>query len=746
MLELNAWDFGGQEVYRPTHQIFFTGPAVYVVVWKPRAGSQQGSVDYWLRMIRLRAPDGSRALVVASHGGPTDRQARLAQAELRATHGDLIAGFFSVDSEQQDERLQEVKDVIAAEAASLPEMGGEFPRSWADFRSALTPRRRESSAAPYYRYDQLVELASEAGLESTAAPAITAIASRRGQWIHYGSEPPAPTDLIVTRPDWLAQAFSYVLEDEPTWKNRGLLAVRRLAEIWNRADREFQYDEQLWPAFLRLMDSFDLAYQVDQTNAQETELGPLWLVAQLVPEDPEPAHEHLIEPAQNGRTYSETVEFFDRDTRKPEAAEGLFFRLIVRLHRYSLGAGDFTKAVHWQTGLRLRDPLLGEALITHAGATIRVETWGTRPDWFAQQIVGDIQRICDDFWEQLATERYVTCIEPCGLDKPGTALLPLADVLNNKYPTFQCRERGCRSEFNTKDLVSGHTASTDPLELQIEKRLAAMEASAERRHRESRRWLEDHEHHVRELVRSLTVDVDELSPSVTGRLLPYLEEHFDRIDARLTNLDADIRDIGAQLRRQIDVLLRSFNDLKGPRLIVPYLNEPRSLKRGWEKAELRLVLYCEHSRQPVWVLNGDDSLGRYSFSIGREQLRRWLPLASLTTKLLAGFVPLALFTTEEHLSKETWNRVKDELDLASKSINALSSSLGIADDQLGGSSPGIEDGRDLMDRGTLAQLHELIRNEGDPGFATLVPVVDRHTDQTLWVDRQFGSEYRATAN
>jgi len=35
-ITLNGWDFGGQRVYRPTHQLFFSAPAVYLVVWKPR--------------------------------------------------------------------------------------------------------------------------------------------------------------------------------------------------------------------------------------------------------------------------------------------------------------------------------------------------------------------------------------------------------------------------------------------------------------------------------------------------------------------------------------------------------------------------------------------------------------------------------------------------------------------------------------------------------------------------------------
>jgi len=72
-ITLNGWDFGGQTVYRPTHQLFFSTPAVYLVVWKPREGSSQGFVDYWITLINRRAPQ-AKIIVVATHGGPNQRQ------------------------------------------------------------------------------------------------------------------------------------------------------------------------------------------------------------------------------------------------------------------------------------------------------------------------------------------------------------------------------------------------------------------------------------------------------------------------------------------------------------------------------------------------------------------------------------------------------------------------------------------------------------------------------------------------
>jgi internalin A len=55
-MTLRMWDFGGQEVYRITHQFFFSPRALYLVVWNAREGQEQNHVEDWLR--RLHAGRG----------------------------------------------------------------------------------------------------------------------------------------------------------------------------------------------------------------------------------------------------------------------------------------------------------------------------------------------------------------------------------------------------------------------------------------------------------------------------------------------------------------------------------------------------------------------------------------------------------------------------------------------------------------------------------------------------------------
>ena len=133
-ITLNGWDFGGQRVYRPTHQLFFSAPAVYLVVWKPREGPQQGFVKEWIKLVKHREPD-AKILVVATHGGPKERQPDIDRQEIWDLFGkETVIDFFHVDSKprtrQEDRRayrrvqgINELKDAIARVAARLPEMG-----------------------------------------------------------------------------------------------------------------------------------------------------------------------------------------------------------------------------------------------------------------------------------------------------------------------------------------------------------------------------------------------------------------------------------------------------------------------------------------------------------------------------------------------------------------------------------------------------------------------------------------------
>ena len=81
-LQVNIWDFGGQEYYHATHRLFLDDHAVYVVVWDASTNTEQisptdihlsgkpyrlslehFSYSYWLDSIRYYAPNSPILLV-----------------------------------------------------------------------------------------------------------------------------------------------------------------------------------------------------------------------------------------------------------------------------------------------------------------------------------------------------------------------------------------------------------------------------------------------------------------------------------------------------------------------------------------------------------------------------------------------------------------------------------------------------------------------------------------------------------
>ncbi len=119
-MTLRTWDFGGQEVYRITHQFFFSRRALYLVVWQPRQGQEQNEVEGWLRRTRLRVGEDTRVLVVVTHCD--ERNPELNYPRLRQAFPGMLAGQYTVDS-KSGTGINHLRQAIASEAAALPQMG-----------------------------------------------------------------------------------------------------------------------------------------------------------------------------------------------------------------------------------------------------------------------------------------------------------------------------------------------------------------------------------------------------------------------------------------------------------------------------------------------------------------------------------------------------------------------------------------------------------------------------------------------
>lgn len=440
---IRAWDFGGQEVYRITHQFFFTRRAVYLVVWNAREGQEQNDVEGWIRRIRLRVRQDARILVVATHCD--ERFPELDYPYLERTFPKMLAGGYSVDN-LTGHGISKLRKEIAEEASHLPQMGQQISPRWLAARDEILACSKNQ---PQMSYKRFTEICQRHEVYADEIITLAELMHDLGHIIYYG-EDEGLRDVVILDPEWLTEAISYVFEDEPTRQSNGIVDHAHLAEIW-RGRHEVRYPEKYYPYFLRLMEKFDISYRLEDNEYRS-------LIAQLVPHRRPELPWGVNTPIRPGFRRLALI------CKLNEPANGLVAWLTVRHHRASIGK-------HWRTGVFLRHPIAAyssEALLELRSADqLLLDVRAPSPDLFFNVLRDSIEDLITRRWPGIDYDLLVPCPArlPGGLNCPGR--FPLKFLL-------EYRERGaartpCHECLNEHDLIQLLTGFAQPaISLQYE--------------------------------------------------------------------------------------------------------------------------------------------------------------------------------------------------------------------------------------------------------------------------------------
>jgi Leucine-rich repeat (LRR) protein/GTPase SAR1 family protein len=716
-ITLNGWDFGGQRVYRPTHQLFFSAPAVYLVVWKPREGPQQGFVKEWIQLIKRREPT-AKILVVATHGGPQQRQPDIDRQELWDTFGkDTVVDFFFVDSKPDEDGnrkgIEGLKLAIARTAANLPEVGRSVPKRWQEVREALQQINKA-----YLPFDDVRELCRNHNMEDEEVRLFITISHRLGHLIYYEHDL-ALRDVVVLKPDWLATAVSFVLDDKHTRTDHGLISYSRLSQLWDdpKRNEDFRYPPELHPIFLRLMERFDLSYRVAglQTNDQN---DPTSLIAQLVPDirpegDLQIAWPHKM--ASGDIQKVQICKIVDAQSGQSATAEGLFYQLIVRLHKYSLGRVNYNDSVHWQRGLVLDNAYNGRAFLEYKGNDVHIAVRAAYPQGFLTMLTEEVKYLVQNFWEGLRCNVMVPCVVPCGINKPGNGMFEVGSLIESMkegHPKFPCPT--CNKWQDIGILLVNAPAAAKPVTPEV---LFAKFAK-----------LEDEIYSIR----------------------PALYRQHKEVIGNVAEVRTEIQELFSQTENNLNIMLQALADeaKDGPRLfsLVPIDRDKLDL-RNWVTSRFRLTLWCEHSHLPLTALNKDKKIGVHEFDLTRQWVKDYAPLIKAFTITLKSFLPVAFSAAKLAIDTTIYKDIENELDFSKSCIDALiSESEGISQLFVEGT---MDDETTALPRekmiyaqnATLREFHALLNTvDKKRRYGNLVKVRNKQ-QKFLWVHEKFAGEY-----
>ncbi|MGA3541559.1 COR domain-containing protein [Micromonosporaceae bacterium DT194] len=436
-IELNTWDFGGQEVYRITHQFFFSQRALYLLLWKPREGQEENAIEGWVRRIRLRIGSDARIVLVATHA--SERRPEIDFPMLRRRYGPLLVANHAVDS-STDEGLAELRKIIAMAASRLPQIGERLPASWVRAREEIL-----GLDEPFITRLAFERICALHGLDEESTETFSELLHDLGHIVYYG-EDEGLRDLVVLDPEWLTKAIGYVLEDSETRTKAGVLSHSRLGDIWAPRGGTEIYPPKYFPYFLRLMEKFDVSYRLPDDSSS--------LVAQLVPYERPVLPVNLKNPAEQRRSLRMVC-------RTQEVAPGLIAWLTVRSHQYSTG-------LHWRRGVFLLHRKYNtQALLELADNNLDlvIAAQGPAPDYFFYALRDGIEELIGRRWPGLKYEFLVPCLlsddggRACMGHFPATMLEKLRA---RGEPRAICHR--CANWRDVNELLTGFELSHRPFE------------------------------------------------------------------------------------------------------------------------------------------------------------------------------------------------------------------------------------------------------------------------------------------
>ncbi|MFZ5881601.1 MAG: leucine-rich repeat domain-containing protein [Chloroflexota bacterium] len=608
-IQLNAWDFGGQDVYRVTHQFFFSRRSLYLLVWEPRRGVQQGQVEDWLNMIRLRVGDDARVIIVSTHCKTGERIARIDQPVFKQQYGDMIVGFHEVDSLVPDPAtgemagIAELKKVIAEHASKLEQMGMGFNRDWKAARDELLARLE-----PRISFDAFSGVCAARGLSGIDTETLAHLMHDLGYIVHYSDDEKLRDDVIL-KPEWLTKAIGFVLEDRATAESEGILPDKHLYEVWH--DHHFKdeprYTPDLYPFFLRLMEKYDVSYRLpDDRHAS--------LVAQHVPQvRPDLPWLPEQEPPANLRRIAMICAM-------EEDPPGLVPWMIVRTHDYSVAQGNHH--LHWQKGVFLRHAPHGEALLEKREREFHIYAQAAWPEHFMNVLHSTLEKLIADNWPGLK-DRY-------------RFMVPCPEIINGQP---------CKGRFPI------HT---------LRQWLAEGDTIAR-----------CHDCSKRQSIAELLFGFEERSAETQLIQLMELKDQVSQVTDQITQAQGQISELNSRIADYFWATMHAIADegKNGPRLFTfQQRGADPSLKQLFTRP-LELQLWCEAEgcQHPVY------DYGIYPIDQTRDWVATLAPYANFVLGVLKAVSPIAAPAINVAFgakTTETWG-IKDKLDLTKAILDKL---------------------------------------------------------------------------
>jgi GTPase SAR1 family protein len=365
---VNIWDFGGQEIYKSTHQFFLTKRSIYALLTDNRY--ENTNFNYWLETIE--ALSNNSPLVIVQN----EKQGRAVELNERALKNRFhnLKEIFQVNL-KDNSGLTKLKKEIHHQFLQLPHIGTKLPKTWVDIRDLL---EKMSINKNYISFHEYFDVCRKFGIQDKErAKFLSEYLHDLGVFLHF-QDSPILKNIVILVPSWATGAVYKVLDSRIVINNKGLFSSDLLKNIWNENKYEDMHHE-----LLELMIKFELCYNITNTDD--------YIVPQILP----------IQMPDYYFNYENAIEIKYLFSFMPK---GILSKLIVRMHKY---ISD--QSLVWKEGVVLeRQGGKAELIESYGKNEIIIKVNGENRKELLTLIIENLDDI-NSLFERITVSKQIPC-------------------------------------------------------------------------------------------------------------------------------------------------------------------------------------------------------------------------------------------------------------------------------------------------------------------------------------------------
>lgn len=272
-LQLNVWDFGGQEIFYATHQFFLSDEAIYILAWTNKKNVEQYRLqsgqpldekwrdeEYWLDNIRLHGPN-SPILMVQTHS-----DCRQNKMNPNPQYQEKYGAEFYEFSAKKRFGLEELKESIQEKLSkAVPMFGKPFPKSYERVIEWF-----EQTTENFITIEKFVEVCQASDI--TPGTELTVLSYLLKSGVVVYCDRGSLKEVVFTNPNWLTKQVYDLINNQ--------LEARD-----GKIDRDYleknfpDYSAKELDRFVELLKTFKLIFELE--GEQEQYIAPQYLPLEL---------------------------------------------------------------------------------------------------------------------------------------------------------------------------------------------------------------------------------------------------------------------------------------------------------------------------------------------------------------------------------------------------------------------------------------------------------------------------------